>query len=158
MYVTCHNRYSFRMDGAKIPEIQQNRIITQRRVETAKHVRVLEQMNEKCFAGFLQSKDRRTLPTKPSISVFATGVGDHVKRDIAHLPTYLSAKNRSNKGRGGEPARVPRAQRGACAGAGPCSSDTSGFHEGRPCPVCTAVFSQARHLGLCQNNPKTKQK
>src|SRR6266850_3031851 len=34
MYITCHNRYSFRMDSAKIPEIKQKRIITQSRVET----------------------------------------------------------------------------------------------------------------------------
>jgi hypothetical protein len=99
------------MDSAKIPEIKQNRIITQRRVETAKHVRVFEQMDEKCFASFLQSKDRRTLPTKPSIPVFATGVGDHVERNLAHLPTYLSAKNRSNKReKGGARSRTTRAK------------------------------------------------
>src|SRR6266851_2420179 len=71
-----------------------------------KHVRVFKQMNEKCFASFLQGKNRRALPTEPSVTVFATGVGNHVERNLAHLPD-LSAK------RGGEQTggRSPRWER-----------------------------------------------
>jgi len=64
MYITGHNRYSFSMDSAEI--------------------RVFKQMNEKGLAGLLQGEDRRTLPTEPSITIFATSVGNHVKRNLAH--------------------------------------------------------------------------
>jgi hypothetical protein len=99
-------------------------------------------MNEKSFAGLLQGEDRRTLPTEPSITIFPTGVGNHVKRNLAHLvdPSVRTGW----VGWRGKHRYVPHAQRGACAGASPYSSDTSGFREGRPCPVCTAVFLRAR--------------
>ena len=97
-------------------------------------------MNKKCLAGFLQGKNRRTLPTKSSIpiSIVASSIGNHVKRNLAHL---LTRQHTWIKTRGMINIRhVRRAQRGAFAGASPCSSDTSESREARQCPVCTAVF------------------
>ena len=97
-------------------------------------------MNKKCLAGFLQGKNRRTLPTKSSIpiSIVASSIGNHVKRNLAHL---LTRQRTWIKTRGMINIRhVRRAQRGAFAGASPCSSDTSESREARQCPVCTAVF------------------
>ncbi len=42
-------------------------------------------MNEECFTSFLQSKDRRTLPTEAGVPILIH-VGDHIKRNFAHLP------------------------------------------------------------------------
>lgn len=42
-------------------------------------------MNKKCFAGFLQCKNRGTLPPKSSFPVFRTSIGDHVQCNLAHL-------------------------------------------------------------------------
>ena len=68
-----------------------------------KHVRVFKQMNEKSFAGLLQGEDRRTLPTEPSVTVFPTGVGNHVKRNLAHLLSDRSNEKRArDKKKGAE--------------------------------------------------------
>ncbi len=50
-----------------------------------KHVRVFKQMNKKCFAGFLQGKNRGTLPTEPTVPIVLASIGNHVKRNLAHL-------------------------------------------------------------------------
>src|SRR6266566_6812672 len=42
-------------------------------------------MNKKRLAGFLQGKNRRTLPTKSSIPIVAASIGNHVKRNLTHL-------------------------------------------------------------------------
>lgn len=113
MYITGHNRYSFRMDSAKIPDINKTTLLRRGESKRKTHARVFKQMNEKCFASFLQSKDSRTLPTKPSISVLATGVGDHVKRNVAHLPTSCQ-RNRATRGKAGD-ARSYHARKGELA-------------------------------------------
>jgi hypothetical protein len=101
-------------------------------------------MNKKCLAGFLQGKNRRTLPTKSSIPIVAASIGNHVKRNLAHL---LRVSGRGSQARHKEGTRhVRRAQREAFAGASLCSSDTSESREGRQCPVCTAAFLVRAHF------------
>lgn len=121
-----------------------------------KHVRVFKQMNEKCFASFLQGKNRRTLPTKSSIPIVATSIGNHVKRNLAHL---LRVSRRGSKARREKRWHARHVQREVFARASPCSSGTSESREGRPCPVCTAAFlarahfDPMRNFGLCGAAP-----
>ncbi len=53
-------------------------------------------MNKKRLAGFLQGKNRRTLPTESSIPIVASSIGNHVKRNLAHL---LRVSGRVSKAR-----------------------------------------------------------
>jgi hypothetical protein len=83
MYVTGHDRYSFRVDSTKIPV---NITCVIKSVEShSEHVRVFKQMDKKCFAGFLQRKNRRALPTKISIPIASASIGSHVHCNLAHL-------------------------------------------------------------------------
>ncbi len=77
-------------------------------------------------------------------------------------PTCQQNVGENKRGAGAQGGNVPRVQRVACAGAGPCSSDTSGSREGRRCPVCTAVFSRAhcdllRSFGLLHKKEQGRQ-
>ena len=83
MYVTGHDGYTFRVDSTKVPV---NITCVIKSVELhSEHVRVLKQMDKKCFAGLLQRKNRRALPTKISIPITSASVGGHVHCNLAHL-------------------------------------------------------------------------
>lgn len=107
------------------------------------YARIFEQVNQKRFASFLQSKNSRTLPAEPSC-VVVTHVSNHVKRNLAHLCPRKMKSQQIRVYKQEERAHVRRVQREACATAGPCSSDTCESRAGRRYPVCTYAFSWAR--------------
>jgi len=58
-------------------------------------------MNKKCLAGFLQGKNRRTLPTKSSILIVTASIGNHVKRNLAHLLRVSGRGSKAQRKEGG---------------------------------------------------------